>query len=370
MDAPPFHAYLGLEVLRREDGEAEVRLELKPRHLNRRGVAHGGVVTAMLDTALGAAVVSSIPAQWWCATISLTTQFLAGAGAGRLIASGRVLRRGRTTAFAGGDVRDATGRLVASATGAWHLWPYRPGKGEIAAPGGCVVLRGSGEPIRVGKILAVGRNYADHVLEMGAPESAPPVLFLKPPGALVAGGGRVAIPTDAGKVHYEVELVAVVGRRGRRIPPERALEHVLGFAVGLDLTLRDVQAEAKLRGEPWSVAKGFDGSAPVSAVAPREDVGDGSGLAIGLRVNGKSRQRGNTSRMLHSVADLVALASRWMTLERGDLVFTGTPAGVGPVRPGDRLEAEVERVGSLVVEIAAEEPPGPPAPPAGSDFRT
>jgi len=126
---------------------------------------------------------------------------------------------------------------------------------------------------------------------------------------------------------------------------------VLGFAVVLDLTLREPQAAPKQRGEPWSVAKGFDGSAPVSAVAPREEVGDGSGLSITLDVNGERRQSGNTASMLHPVPRLVAQASRWFTLEPGDLIFCGTPAGVGPVRPGDRLVAEIERVGRLTVDV-------------------
>jgi 2-keto-4-pentenoate hydratase/2-oxohepta-3-ene-1,7-dioic acid hydratase in catechol pathway len=206
----------------------------------------------------------------------------------------------------------------------------------------------------VGKIVAVGRNYADHVAEMKAARSDAPVLFFKPPSALVHDGATVRLPADAGEVHHEVELVAVIGKPGRAIARERALEHVLGYAVGLDLTLRTVQAEAKRRGEPWSLAKGFDGAAPVSAVAPRDDIGDGTGLELTLEVNGELRQRCSTSAMLFSVADLIALASRWLTLERGDLLFTGTPAGVGPVHPGDRLEARLDKVGSLSLTVEAD----------------
>ena len=207
--------------------------------------------------------------------------------------------------------------------------------------------------VTVGKIVAVGRNYAKHVEEMNAPPGRP-VLFLKPATALVEDGGEVAIPAGAGSMHHEVELVVVIGATGKSIPAERALDHVLGYAVGLDLTLRDLQGEAKERGEPWCVAKGFDGSAPVSAVVPRDDVGDGSGLEITLDVNGERRQTGNTSQMLRPVPELIAAVSRWFTLEPGDLVFTGTPHGVGPVVPGDRLEAKIERVGSLHVSVAAE----------------
>jgi 2-keto-4-pentenoate hydratase/2-oxohepta-3-ene-1,7-dioic acid hydratase in catechol pathway len=222
----------------------------------------------------------------------------------------------------------------------------------IEVPAGRVVVRGTGEALRVGKIIGVGRNYADHVVEMGAPRGAPPVIFLKPPSALLGGGGVLRIPTSFGQVHHEVELVVVIGEGGKAIDPARALDHVLGYAVGLDLTLRDLQSAAKKRGEPWALAKGFDGSAPVSLVAPREEVGDGSGLAISLDVGGERRQRGNTSQMLHGVADLVAHVSSWMTLERGDLLFTGTPAGVGPLRPGDRIEARIERVGRLELVVA------------------
>jgi len=217
-----------------------------------------------------------------------------------------------------------------------------------------VVLRDTAERVPVGKIVGVGRNYAEHVAEMGAPRTGRPLLFLKPSTALVRDGGEVPLPAGAGEVHHEVELVVVIGEAGKAIPAERALRHVLGYAVGLDMTLRDLQSEAKSRGEPWCVAKGFDGSAPVSAVTPRDAVGDGSGLEITLDVNGERRQQGNTSQMLYGVSELVAFASRWFTLEPGDLLFTGTPAGVGPVKPGDRLEARIDKVGSLTVTVRAE----------------
>lgn len=354
MESPAFSSFLGVVVESRGDGEARCALELRPEHLNRRGVAHGGVITSLLDSALGAAVISAMPAEWWCATTSLATQFVAGVGRGRLVASGRVLRRGQTTAFAVGEVRDERGAIVAAASGTWHLWPSRPtGRREpVTTPWGRVVLRATGEPCSVGKIVAVGRNYAEHVAEMGGSPASPPVVFLKPTTALVGDGARVELPRDAGAVHHEVELVALIGKRGRAIERESALGHVAGFAVGIDLTLRDLQAQAKQRGEPWTEAKGFDGAAPVSAVAPREEVGDGSGLEISLTVNGETRQSGNTSQMLRPVADLVASCSRFMTLEPGDLIFTGTPSGVGPVRPGDLLEARLARVGRLRVKLA------------------
>jgi 2-keto-4-pentenoate hydratase/2-oxohepta-3-ene-1,7-dioic acid hydratase in catechol pathway len=293
-----------------------------------------------------------MPKEWWCATTTLTTQFIGGAGEGRLVATGRLLRRGQSVAFAAGEVRDERGKIVASATGTWHLWPHRPTRHPSRPTArSSVVMRGTGEAVRVGKILAVGRNYADHIVEMGNPPSSPPVIFLKPPSALVPDGGEIHLPAEAGEVHHEVELVAVIGRGGRQIQADHALDHVMGFAVGLDMTLREVQAAAKKGGEPWSLAKGFDGAAPVSPVTPREEVGDGSGLEISLKVNEAVRQHGNTSQMLRSVSELVAFCSRWITLEPGDLIFTGTPSGVGPIASGDVLLAEIERVGSLRVTV-------------------
>ena len=201
------------------------------------------------------------------------------------------------------------------------------------------MLQGTGDRLRVGKILAVGRNYAAHNREMGTGERVDPVLFLKPPSAIVHDGGAIALPRGLGAIHHEVELVAVIGTSGRAIEPARALDHVMGYAIGIDLTLRDMQNEAKKKGEPWDLAKGFDGSAPISSVVPKERVPDPAALSLTLEVNGELKQSGSTSQMLHEVSDLVAFASKLITLERGDLLFTGTPEGVGPVVPGDVVSA-------------------------------
>lgn len=351
MPAPPFNQYLGIRIDRMEDGEAAAAIDLQPQHTNNRGVAHGGVVSSLLDSAMGAAVISAIPKEWWCATTGLSIQFITGPRAGVLRATGRVLRRGKSIAFVHGEARDAEGRLVATAQGTWHLWPHKP-EMEKAGTEPYVVIQGSGERLRVGKILAVGRNYADHNAEMGTARSAPPVLFLKPPSALVHDGGVVTLPVGLGQVHHEVELVVAISRSGRAIPQDTALEHVLGYAVGLDLTLRDLQSEAKKKGEPWDLSKGFDGSAPVSHVVPRERAGDVAALRLTLDVNGARRQQGSISEMTHGVAALVAYASRWITLERGDLLFTGTPSGVGPVVAGDALEARLSDLVTLRVTIA------------------
>lgn len=350
MSQTRFTTYMGMQIEPQADGEVVVRLALGPQHRNGRGVVHGGVVAALLDTALGGAVVAAIPREWWCATTSLSVQFIAGTRSAELVARGRVLRRGRSTAFASGTAHDGDGTLVASAQGSWHLWPHHP-DARVASSDHFVVVKGSGERLRVGKILAVGRNYREHVREMGGEPDAIPVVFLKPASALLAGGGVVRIPAGLGAVHHEVEMVAVIGRGGRAIEEGEALSHVLGYAVGLDLTLRDLQAKAKSRGEPWTLAKGFDTSAPVSLVALREEVGDGAGLALTLDVNGERRQEASTSDMTRTVAALIAHVSRHVTLEPGDLIFTGTPAGVGPVRAGDLLEARLEKVGSLSVRV-------------------
>jgi 2-keto-4-pentenoate hydratase/2-oxohepta-3-ene-1,7-dioic acid hydratase in catechol pathway len=217
----------------------------------------------------------------------------------------------------------------------------------------CVVLEDGGREVVVGKIVCVGRNYAAHVEEMGCAPDTPPVLFLKPATALLAPGDAIRLPDFSSEIHHEVEMVALVGRRIQRASPGDAIAAVAGFGVGLDLTARDVQAESKARGGPWETAKGFDGSAPMSAIRAAAVVGDVSDLAIELCVNGEARQSSRTSAMLHALPDLLAHASRFFTLEPGDLFFTGTPEGVGPIRPGDVLEARLESVAEARWEVVA-----------------
>jgi uncharacterized protein (TIGR00369 family) len=349
-ELPPFNRFLGIEVDRLGEGRAVATVELKPHHLNRRGVAHGGVITALMDSALGGAVIDAVPREYWIATTSLTVQFIGGPREGTVTATGEVTRRGSKVAFASGEARDANGKLLATAQGTWHLWSRHPGGKETLCPPGSIRMQGGSPPLRVGKVVAVGRNYAEHAAEMGM-AGEPPVFFTKPSVAVRCEPDTLAVPTSAGAVHHEVELVAVVGKPGRAIEAAAAHDHILGYAVGVDLTLRDMQTAAKKRGEPWAFSKGFDGAAPVSEFVPREQVGDGSGLAISLAVNGKTTQQANTSQMIRPVAEIVQEASRYMTLERGDLIFTGTPAGVGPVTPGDRVLASIEKVGELELTI-------------------
>lgn len=210
----------------------------------------------------------------------------------------------------------------------------------------------TGSPMRAGKIVCLGRNYIEHAKEMKADVPTTPVLFLKPASALIPDGGTILIPSISNDVHHEVEMVVLIGTGGTSIPEATALQHVAGYAVGLDMTLRDVQAEAKKKGLPWTVAKGFDTSAPISRFVRPDAVPDPHNLDIRLSVNGQLRQQSNTSNMIFRVEQMIMHISSIMTLEPGDLIYTGTPEGVGPVQPGDTLTAELQHVGSLTVSVA------------------
>ena len=212
-------------------------------------------------------------------------------------------------------------------------------------------FRDSGKSITVGKIVCLGSNYAEHAKEMKTEVPRAPVVFLKPGTALLHDGEDVVLPPFSSELHHEVEMVIVIGKEGKNVPIRAAYEYVAGYAVGLDMTLRDVQDQAKKKGLPWSVAKGFDTSAPVSAILRKELIDDPHNLDISLKVNGQIRQHSNTSKMVFRVHDAVSYLSGVFTLEPGDLIFTGTPEGVGRVVPGDMLEATLDRVGSLRVNI-------------------
>jgi 2-keto-4-pentenoate hydratase/2-oxohepta-3-ene-1,7-dioic acid hydratase in catechol pathway len=214
-----------------------------------------------------------------------------------------------------------------------------------------VTDRFTGEILPVGKILCLGRNYADHAREMKADVPKSPVVFLKPSTALLHTGEKIAIPLLSHEMHYEAELVVVIGRDGKNIPLEHAIEYVYGYAVGLDMTLRDLQAEAKQKGLPWSVAKGFDTSAPVSAVVSKDRIVDPHKLQLTLQVNGTTRQHASTGDMIFRIEAIIVYLSKVFTLERGDLIFTGTPDGVGEAKPGDNLIADLESVGTLTVSV-------------------
>lgn len=217
-----------------------------------------------------------------------------------------------------------------------------------------LAVAGTTDRFPVRRIYCIGRNYAEHVREMGGdPSREPPIFFTKPADALVPDQGTVPYPPATRALHYEVELVVALGQGGRNVAPERALDLVFGYAVGLDLTRRDLQAEAKAKGQPWDMAKGFDGSAPCGVLQPASAVGHPERGAIWLKVNDVLRQQGDLADMIWSVPRIVAALSGLVELAAGDLIFTGTPEGVGPLEPGDRLHAHIDGVGGLSVTIGA-----------------
>ncbi len=195
----------------------------------------------------------------------------------------------------------------------------------------------------VSKIICIGRNYAEHAKEMKAEVPAQPVFFLKPPSAIIGEGQLIRIPPISKELHHEVEMTLLIGKGGKNIQESQARKHIAGYGIGLDMTLRDVQAEAKSKGLPWTLAKGFDTSAPLSHFVPPADVPDPSALQIELTVNGEVRQRGKLSDLIFSVERLIAYISQYITLEEGDVIFTGTPEGVAQALPGDKLHASLQR---------------------------
>ena len=210
-------------------------------------------------------------------------------------------------------------------------------------------VAGSDARFPVHRIYCIGRNYAEHAKEMGAQavSRANPVFFMKPADAIVAEGGEVPYPSVTHELHHEVEMVVALGKGGRDIAASRALDCVFGYGIGLDLTRRDLQAAMKAKGLPWDVAKGFDASAPVSALRPASEIGHPSHARLSLAVNGEARQGSDIADMIFPVAEIIAELSKLFELKPGDLVFTGTPAGVGPLVRGDRFRAELAGVAVL-----------------------
>lgn len=204
-------------------------------------------------------------------------------------------------------------------------------------------------PVR--RVYCVGRNYSDHAAEMGADTREPPFFFSKPADALVPSGGEVVYPPMTSNLQHEVELVVALGQGGADIPSGQALDCVFGYAVGFDLTRRDLQASAKDKGHPWEMGKGFDQSAPISTLVTVGEAGHPMNGAIWLKVNGELRQSGGLSRMTWNVAEIIANLSTYVRLEAGDLIFTGTPAGVSTVVRGDALQGGVDGVGELTIRL-------------------
>ncbi len=203
----------------------------------------------------------------------------------------------------------------------------------------------------VGKIVCVGRNYVKHIEEMVAERTKEPVLFLKPPTALANNPEQIELPSFSNEIHHEVELALLVGRTAKKADAADWRQYIAGVGLALDLTARDVQARAKEKGLPWAVAKGFDQSCPVTDFVPLDDAGDIHKKELILTVNEEKRQHGNTAHMIFTAGILLAYISSVFTLEAGDLILTGTPAGVGQLRPGDRVQAELRGIAGLDFRI-------------------
>lgn len=205
-------------------------------------------------------------------------------------------------------------------------------------------------PVR--RIFCVGRNYLEHIREMGNDERDPPFYFCKPADAVVEDGATVPYPPATSDLHHEAELVLAISMGGANIAPADALGHVWGCAVGIDLTRRDLQGQAKKAGRPWDMAKGFDNSAPIGPLVPLEDVASVEKGRIWLSVNGETRQDADLSEMIWPAVDCVAHLSGLVTLAPGDLIMTGTPAGVAAVGPGDTMVAGVDGLPGVTVHLA------------------
>jgi len=214
-----------------------------------------------------------------------------------------------------------------------------------------VTIKQQSTPVAVGKIVCIGRNFAAHARELGNAVPDSPILFMKPASCIVPDNGTVVIPDYARECHHEVELAVLIGKAGAKIPAEQALEHVAGYAVAIDLTLRDVQSKLKEKGHPWEMAKAFDTSCPLSDFVAADTVDDLDNLSLRLSVNGELRQDGTSADMMRSVAEVIAVMSDYFTLEPGDILLTGTPAGVSQVVSGDRMEATISGVGTLSVTV-------------------
>jgi fumarylpyruvate hydrolase len=211
-------------------------------------------------------------------------------------------------------------------------------------------LDGASFPVH--RIYCVGRNYAAHVREMGFdPDREEPFFFMKPADAVVPDGGTVPYPPMTSDFQHEVELVVAIGKGGRDIAEGSATNHIFGYAVGIDMTRRDLQIQARTKGRPWDFGKGFDASAPCGRLSPTAQMRDLKKAPISLTVNGEKRQTSDLAHMIWTVPEVVAHLSRYVTLVPGDLIYTGTPEGVSPVQRGDRLEARIEGLEALTVRI-------------------
>jgi len=216
-----------------------------------------------------------------------------------------------------------------------------------------VAVEGAEDRFPVRRIYCVGRNYANHVREMGGdPKSDPPVFFTKPADSIVASGSSIAYAPRTSNLHHEVELVVALKSGGSDIAQEHALSHVFGYAVGNDLTRRDLQHQLREKGLPWDMSKAFDAAAQISAIQPAERFGAVGEQVIWLEVNGEKRQHSQLSQMIWSVSEIIAILSTYVQLAAGDLIYTGTPDGVGKLERGDAVRAGIEGLPVLEFRIA------------------
>lgn len=211
-----------------------------------------------------------------------------------------------------------------------------------------VAIEGRAERFPVHRIYCVGRNYAKHAREMGKdPDRDPPFFFSKPADAVIPSGTDVPYPPQTENFHHEIELVVAIGTAGRDIPEDAVHDHIYGYAVGNDLTRRDLQLEARDKGRPWDTGKAFDFSAPITPIRPAADIGHPESGRIWISVNGEVKQDGDLEELIWDVKEVVSILSGLFSLKPGDLIYTGTPAGVGPVSRGDELVGGVDGVGEL-----------------------
>ena len=219
----------------------------------------------------------------------------------------------------------------------------------------CVPVVGQNSLFPVHRIYCVGRNYAEHAKEMGFTGREAPFFFMKPADAVLPAAASTSVhmpyPSMTGNLHHEIELVVAIGKGGKNIPAAHATSHIWGYAVGLDMTRRDLQGEMKKQGRPWCIGKAFEASAPLSPITPAAQAGDVANAEIWLQVNGQDRQRSNTNQLIWNIAETIEALSQAWELQPGDLIMTGTPEGVGAVQPGDVLEGGISGLGTLRVVI-------------------
>ena len=219
------------------------------------------------------------------------------------------------------------------------------------APQVCLPIRGSNASFPVRRIYCIGRNYADHAIEMGHDPNKEPPFFFQKNAQNVDTSGTFPYPPQTSDVHHEMELVVALKSGGADISLDNALEHVYGYGLGLDMTRRDLQGEAKKLGRPWEVGKSFEKSAPMSELVPASETGHLDQGRISLKVNGEIKQDGDLNQMIWKVPEMIAYLSRFYDIAGGDLIMSGTPAGVGPIQRGDKMECEIENLGTMSIEV-------------------